>query len=110
VIYSRCMGFDMTGKKPTELRVAIAGLGSIGSKIARKFDRGIDGMLLSAVAVRDPEKHREFLSGLRVPPAILPIDRLWEAADVLVECASSQCLRRIVQPSLIHWAAVDFAH
>jgi aspartate dehydrogenase len=92
------MGFDMTAEKPTELRVAIAGLGSIGSKIAREFDRGIDGMILSAVAVRDLEKHREFLSGLRAPPAVLPIDRLWEAADAVVECAPSHYLRGIVEP------------
>jgi aspartate dehydrogenase len=88
----------MTGGKPTDLRVAIAGLGSIGSRIARELDRGVDGMVLSAVAVRDPEKHRGFLAGLRAAPALLPIDRLWEAADVVVECTPSQYLRSIVEP------------
>jgi aspartate dehydrogenase len=88
----------MSGNKRGEMRIAIAGLGSIGSTLARELDRGIDGMVLSAVAVRDPEKHRAFLGGLRAAPALLPIERLWEAADVVVECAPSRYLRGIVEP------------
>jgi aspartate dehydrogenase len=88
----------VNGKKATDLRIAIAGLGSIGSTLARELDRGIDGMVVSAVAVRDPEKHRAFLGGLRAAPALLPIERLWEAADVVVECAPSRYLRNIVEP------------
>ncbi len=40
-------------------------LGSIGTKIATALDQGIEGLTLSAVAVRDPDKHRPFLDGLR---------------------------------------------
>ena len=79
-------------------RVAIAGLGSIGSRLARELDSGIDGMVLTAVAVRDQDKHRPFLQRLRARPLILPIERLWEAADIVVECAPSQNLRATVEP------------
>jgi aspartate dehydrogenase len=88
----------LTNEKPTDLRVAIAGLGSIGSKIARALDQGIEGMALSAVAVREENRHRDFLGSLRARPAVLPIDRLSEAADIVVECAPSQHLRTIVEP------------
>jgi len=92
----------LTDTKQVELRVAIAGLGSIGSRLARELDRGIDGMLLAAVAVRDRDKHRGFLESLRARPEILPVERLWEAADIVVECAPSQNLRAIVEPVVMH--------
>lgn len=87
-------------KASNKLRVAIAGLGSIGSKIATALDQGIEGLALSAVAVRDPAKHQTFLSGLSRPPQIMPIDRLGEAADIVVECAPSSQLRAIVEPAV----------
>lgn len=91
----------MTGQKASnELRVAIAGLGSIGSKIATALDQGIEGLMLSAVAVRDSAKHQAFLNGLRRPPQILPIDQLGDAADIVVECAPSSQLRAIVEPAV----------
>lgn len=91
----------MTGQKAwNELRVAIAGLGSIGSKIATALDQGIEGLALSAVAVRDSANHQAFLNGLRRPPQILPIDQLGDAADIVVECAPSSQLRAIVEPAV----------
>ena len=91
----------MTGQKASsDLRVAIAGLGSIGTKIATALDQGIEGLALSAVAVRDPAKHQAFIGGLKCPPKILPIDRLGEAADIVVECAPSHHLRAIVEPAV----------
>jgi aspartate dehydrogenase len=87
-------------KAQNELRVAIAGLGSIGSKIATALDQGIEGLTLSAVAVRDPVKHQSFLSSLRHPPKVLPIDQLGDAADIVVECAPSSQLRAIVEPAV----------
>lgn len=91
----------MTGQKASnELRVAIAGLGSIGSKIATALGQGIEGLVLSAVAVRDSAKHQAFLNGLRRPPQILPIDQLGDAADIVVECAPSSQLRAIVEPAV----------
>src|SRR3954462_10227606 len=83
-----------------ELRVAIAGLGSIGTKIATALDQGIEGLTLSAVAVRDPARHQAFLNNLRRPPSMLPIEALGAPADIVVECAPSRHLREIVAPAV----------
>src|SRR5207248_2380338 len=56
---------DKRAAEPSDLRVAIAGLGSIGTRIATALDQGIEGLTLSAVAVRDPAKHQAFLNSLR---------------------------------------------
>ena len=80
------------------LRVAIAGLGPIGTKIAEALDQGIDGLVLTAVSVQNPEKHLTWLGKLATPPAVLPIEQLSEAADIVIECAPGRLLRSIVAP------------
>ena len=80
------------------LRVAIAGLGPIGKKVAEALDRGIDGMVLAAVSAQNPDKHRDWLEGLAKPPAVLPIEALADVADLVIECAPSRLLRSIVSP------------
>ena len=82
----------------TRLRVAIAGLGPIGTKVAEALDQGIDGMMLAAVSVQNPEKHRTWLGKLAARPAVLPIEQLSEAADIVIECAPGRLLRSIVAP------------
>jgi len=81
-----------------ELRVAVAGLGAIGSKVVKALEQGIDGLVLTAVSVQTIEKHRAWLSGLRAIPKILPIETLADAADIVVECAPSELVRSIVAP------------
>jgi aspartate dehydrogenase len=81
-----------------DLRVAVVGLGPIGTRIAEALDRGIDGLVLTAVAVQNPEKHRDWLSRLAKPPAVVPIEALSDAADLVIECAPARLLRSIVAP------------
>jgi aspartate dehydrogenase len=50
------------------------------------------------VSVQNPVKHRERLAKLARPPAILPIEALAGAADIVVECAPSPLVRAIVAP------------
>ena len=88
---------DLNAARP-KLRVAVAGLGAIGTKVAEALDRGIDGMVLVAVAVQNPAKHRAFLDGLASKPALLPIEGLADVADMVIECAPSSLLRAIVAP------------
>lgn len=80
------------------LRVAIAGLGPIGRKVAEALDRGIDGLVLSAVSAQHPEKHRDWLGKLTTPPAMLPIEKLSDVADIVIECAPARLVRSIVAP------------
>ncbi len=79
-------------------RVAVVGLGPIGTKVVEALDKGIDGLMLTAVSVQDPAKHQAFLSGLDKPPAVLPIDGLHEVADIVIECAPAKLVRSIVAP------------
>jgi aspartate dehydrogenase len=82
----------------TNLRVAVAGLGSIGARVVEALDQGIDGLVLAAVAVQNPDKHRKWLAGLKRTPAVLPIEALADAADIVIECAPSHLVRSIVAP------------
>src|SRR3954451_9561956 len=79
-----------------ELRIAVAGLGAIGTKVVEALDRGIDGLVLTAVSVQNPEKHRSRLASLVSPPAVLPIEALVDVDDIVIECAPSKLVRSIV--------------
>jgi aspartate dehydrogenase len=79
-------------------RVAIVGLGPIGRKVAEALDHGIDGLVLAAVAVQNPEKHQDFMSALSKAPPVLPIDGLVDVADIVIECAPAKLLPSIVKP------------
>ncbi|MFN0317628.1 MAG: aspartate dehydrogenase [Burkholderiales bacterium] len=83
-----------------ELRVAIAGLGAIGQIIARALDKGIPGLRLSAVAVRDETKAQTFLAGLVRPVPIVPLAALAHNADIVTECAPAALLAQIAEPVL----------
>jgi aspartate dehydrogenase len=82
----------------TRQRVAVVGLGPIGTKVVEALDQGIDGLVLVAVSVSDPAKHQRFLAGLKQPPAILPIEGLADVADMVIECAPAKLVRSIVTP------------
>jgi len=81
-----------------DLRIAVAGLGAIGGRLVEALDRGIDGLVLKAVSVKNPEKHQSLLASLTRTPAVLPIEALVDVADIVIECAPSNLVRSIVAP------------
>jgi aspartate dehydrogenase len=81
-----------------ELRIAVAGLGAIGTRVVEALDRGIDGLVLTAVSVQNPEKHRSRLASLTRRPAVLPIEALVDIADIVIECAPGKLVSSIVAP------------
>ena len=89
---------NLSKSEEAKLRVAIVGLGPIGKKVAEALDQGIDGLVLAAVSVQDPEKHRSWLGNLTTMPAILPIEKLVDVADIVIECAPAKLVRSIVAP------------
>ena len=86
--------------KAAPLRVAIAGLGAIGLKVAEALDRGIPGCALAAVSANDLGKAAARLAHLNRPPAVVPIAELEPLADLVIECAPASLLPAIAEPFL----------
>jgi aspartate dehydrogenase len=87
-------------------RVAIAGFGAIGTVVARHLDWGIDGMALAAVSARDEAKAARAMEGFQRKVPVVPLDRLWEEAEIVVECAPASVLRELAEPALKHGRTV----
>jgi aspartate dehydrogenase len=82
------------------LRVAIGGFGAIGKVVARRLDQGIDGLTLAAVAARNAARADEAMAGFRRKVAVVPLRRLSDHADIVVECAPAAVLRELAEPAL----------
>jgi aspartate dehydrogenase len=82
------------------LRVAVAGLGAIGLKIAEALDRGIPGCALAAVSANDRGKALERLAHLRRPVPVVALDKLEPLADIVIECAPAKLLPAVAEPFL----------
>ena len=82
------------------MRIAIAGLGTIGRTLARRLADGVPGLTLAAVAARDEETARGWLDeeGIEVP--IVALDEMPAQADLAVECAPAKILDQICRPML----------
>ncbi|HWG67997.1 MAG TPA: aspartate dehydrogenase [Steroidobacteraceae bacterium] len=88
----------MRGK--SVLRVAVGGLGAIGTAIVGTLDAGVPGLELRAVSARDIVKARERLGGLRAKPAFVPLTELAALADVIVECAPAAVYDDVAGPAI----------
>ncbi len=84
------------------LRVAIGGFGAIGRVVAQRLDQGIDGLTLAAIAARDVARAEEAMAGFARAVPVVSLARLWEEADVVVECAPAALLRELAEPALAH--------
>src|SRR5437870_1408696 len=84
----------------TDMRIAIAGLGTIGRTLARRLADGMPGLALACVAARDEEKARGWLDeeGIEVP--VVPLQEFPAQADLAVECAPAAVLEEICRPML----------
>jgi aspartate dehydrogenase len=82
------------------IRVAIAGLGSIGRILARKLADGLPGLSLSCVAVRDEAKAQAWLDCERISCPLVALRELPAHADLVVECAPAAILDQICTPML----------
>jgi aspartate dehydrogenase len=82
------------------LRVALAGVGAVGLKLAVALNEGIPGLALTAASANRKEGARERLSerGIEVP--VVAIDELEPRADLVVECAPADLLPAIARPFL----------
>jgi aspartate dehydrogenase len=81
-------------------RVAIAGFGAIGRVVAERLDRGLDGLALAAVSARVAARAEQAMAGFARPVPVMPLARLADEADIVVECAPAAVLRDIAEPAL----------
>lgn len=85
----------------SHLKLAIAGLGTIGLTVARIVSQGsIEGMELSAVSARDQNKAREKLADFSTQPDLLPLGALCDAGDVIIECVPAAHFMEVAEPAL----------
>src|SRR4051794_16045304 len=82
------------------LRVAVAGLGAIGLRIAEALDQRIPGCALAAVSANDRGKAFERVSHLHRPVPVVALEKLEPLADIVVECAPAKLLPAIAEPFL----------
>lgn len=81
-------------------RVAVAGLGAIGMRVAAALDFGIPGLRLAAVAVRCPERSAPRLARLAGRPRLTRLEDLAVEAEVIVECLPPGAFRDVAAPAL----------
>ena len=83
------------------LKLAIGGLGAIGLAVARRVDAGdIPDIVLTAISVRDEAKARDKLAGFRRAPALVPLARLADEADVVLESVPARHFAEIAGPAI----------
>lgn len=87
-----------TSTRPSRLRVGIAGLGAVGTAVARALLAGAVAELeLAAVAVRNPASIAQRLGA--VVPA-LDFEALADACDVVVEALPRAQFRAVAEPAI----------
>ena len=79
----------------TRLAVGIAGLGAVGLGVARRLEKGIPGLALAGVAVRDREKAQRNLPGAGERIPIVAAEALADSCDVVVECLPPRLFRPV---------------
>jgi aspartate dehydrogenase len=82
------------------LGVAIAGFGSIGRLVGRHLDQGIAGLRLVGVSAANLDRARENLEVFRTRVDAVPLERIADVADVIVDCAVPHVFRDAVTPAI----------
>ena len=82
------------------MEVGIAGLGTIGTAVARALDGGIDGLRLAAIATRTREKALARMEEFSRPVPILTLQELAKRVNVVVECVPTAAFTEVALPAL----------
>jgi aspartate dehydrogenase len=82
------------------LGVAVAGFGSIGRLVGRHLDEGLPGLRLVSVSARNLDRARETLNAFRTRVDAVPLERIADQADVVVDCAVPDVFREAVTPAI----------
>src|SRR5258708_4805243 len=90
----------VTTTRRRTLAIGIAGLGAIGSTVAKALAAGIPGLSLAALAVRDRTKAERWLVAQGTTTAIVPLAALAARCDVIVECLPPAHFADIAEPAI----------
>ena len=82
------------------MKVGVAGLGTIGTVVARSLDAGIDGLSLEAVTSRDHDKARRRMEPFANTVPVVSAEELAERVEVVVECVPKAAFRAIAEPAV----------
>lgn len=82
------------------LDIAIAGFGSIGRLVGRHLDEGVQGLRLVSVSAANLRRARESLKTFHARVDAVPLERIADTADVIVDCAVPQVFRDAVTPAI----------
>jgi aspartate dehydrogenase len=82
------------------MKVGIAGLGVIGTAVARRLTAGLEGMELVAVASGGREKAERTLAAIGAAAPVVSPAALAEACDLIVECAPTAAFMDIAAPAM----------
>jgi len=83
------------------LRLAVAGLGAIGMRVAQAVDAGdVDGIRLVAVSAKNNERASIRVAKFQSPPDVMALAKLPDVADVIVECAPASVFAELATASI----------
>jgi aspartate dehydrogenase len=82
------------------IRIAIAGLGTVGRTLARRLGDGLPGLELACAAARDQAKARAWLAEQGIACPVVALDAMPKHADLAVECAPGDIIEDICRPML----------
>lgn len=83
-----------------QLKVGIAGFGTIGKVIGNALNQGIPGLQLTAITSGNLDKVRQNIAGYSQPIAIVNADELVNQVDIVIECAPTAAFMSIALPTL----------
>ena len=89
------------------LGVAIAGFGSIGRLVGRHLDEGLEGLRLIGVSAANLDRARENLKPFRTAVEAVPLERIADRADIIVDCVTPQVFRDAVMPAIERGRTID---
>lgn len=92
--------FDRLMQAKQPLRVGLAGLGAVGLAVAKRLEAGLEGLTLSAVAVRDADKAKRNLPRLGAGIPLVSAAELPSHSDIIVECLPSSLFRDVAIPAI----------
>lgn len=83
------------------LKLAVGGLGAIGLAVARRVDAGdVPDVHLTAVSARDEAKALAKIAGFRQKPKLVPLGRLGDEADIVLESVPARHFGEIAGPAI----------